>query len=144
MRSIISKEKVIQQFEDHLKIEFHQVHRKRILLQGKLKDCSTVVLFTPESKLYRYGYWRTDLTTAQVSVLENADLAILAFRLEGNRVYYVDFNILKPYLTKDAVIYQKYRDRTFWKLHIWPDHVLVLGNKNPLPYPTISTESGDY
>lgn len=143
--SIPLKEKVVKELEDYLKTDLYQVPRSLIFFNGILNDGSTVIICTPQSKLYPRRCGRTDLTTVQVSMLDKADHSILAFRVEGNQVYYLDFRNLKPYLTEEAAFYNNERRRTFWKLYIWSDRIQVLRNKNSLSIsPNRLTELGDY
>lgn len=89
--SIPLKEKVVKELEDYLKTDLYQVPRRLKLFNGILKDGSTVIVCTPQSKLNPRGCGCIDLTTVQVSMLDNADHSILVFRVEGNRVYYLNF-----------------------------------------------------
>ncbi|HBW36860.1 hypothetical protein [Desulfosporosinus sp. BICA1-9] len=143
--SIPLKEKVVKELEDYLKTDLYQVPRKLIFFNGILNDGSTVIICTPQSKLYPRRCGCTDLTTVQVSMLDNADHSILAFRVEDNRVYYLDFRNLKPYLTEEAAYYSEKRGKTFWQLYIWSYCIQILRNKNSLAiYPNRLTELGDY
>lgn len=60
-------------------------------------------------------------------MLDEADFSILAFRLQGNKVYYVNFCDLKLYLTEDAMYY-KDRENGYWILRIWPKYIQILRN----------------
>ena len=143
--SIPLKEKVVKELEDYLKTDLYQVPRRLILFNGILKDGSTVLVCTPQSKLKPRGCGCIDLTTVQVSMLDNADHSILAFRVEDNRVYYLDFRNLKPYLTEEAAYYSEKRGKTLWQLYIWSYCIQILRNKNRLEIsPNRLTELGDY
>lgn len=86
---------------------------------------------TLQSKLYPNGFAWIDLTTVQCGILDKANLAVLAFRTESAKVYYVRFGELKKYLTERAMINNE-REGDHWKLHIFPDHIEVINNKNHL------------
>jgi hypothetical protein len=60
-------------------------------------------------------------------MLKEADCAILAFRLEGDKVYYLNFSHLKLYLTEKAMINND-REGNHWKLYIWSDYIQVIQN----------------
>ncbi|SDG30106.1 hypothetical protein [Desulfosporosinus hippei] len=138
-------EKVVKELEEYLKTDLYQVPRKRIMFNGILNDGSTVTVCTPQTKLIPRGCGRIELTTVQVSILNNADHSILAFRLEDNRVYYLDFRNLKPYLTEEAAYYSEKRGITLWQLYIWNFCIQILRNKNHVAIsPNRLTELGDY
>ncbi|AFQ42577.1 hypothetical protein [Desulfosporosinus meridiei] len=143
--SIPLKEKVVKELEGYLKTDLYQVPRRLILFNGILNDGSTVTVCTPQSKLIPRGCGRIELTTFQVSILNNADHSILAFRLEDNRVYYLDFCNLKPYLTEEAAYYSEKRGITLWQLYIWSHCIQILRSKNRLAIsPNRLTELGDH
>lgn len=124
--SILSKEEVIARLKSLFGADLHPVPRKQLFYSGKLANGKEILVCTPGSKLHPGGNGWTDLTTIQVSMLEQADYSILAFRVEGN-VYYISFPVLRNYLTEEALTNNK-NEGDHWKLHIWPDHIKVLGN----------------
>jgi len=85
-----------------------------------------LVLCTPESRLHPQGHGWFDLTTKQVDLLDDADIAILAVRLEGNKVYYVDFKQLRQLITPDMTL-NYFEDRK-WRFYIWENYIKVRGN----------------
>ncbi|MCB8817084.1 HMG-box domain-containing protein [Desulfosporosinus shakirovi] len=143
--SIPLKERVVKELEDYLKTDLYQVPRRQILFNGILNDGSTVAVCTPQAKLNSRRCGRIELTTVQVSILNNADHSILAFRIENNRVYYLDFRNLKPYLTEEATYYSEKREKTLWQLHIWSYCIQILRSKNHVAIsPNRLTDLGDY
>ncbi|KUP22072.1 hypothetical protein [Paenibacillus sp. DMB5] len=98
-----------------------------------------LVLCSPQSKLHANGHGWFDLTKKQVELLDDADIAILAVRLEGGKVYYVDFKELRKLLS--AVKTLKYSSDEKWRLYIWDKYITVRGNDSKFPvepelYPT--------
>lgn len=87
-----------QELEKYLETHLYPVPRKKIFYKGVLSNGKEVLVCTPQSKLYPNGQGWIDLTIIKVSMLNEADHSILAFRVEGDRVYYLDFCDLKPYL----------------------------------------------
>lgn len=125
--SIPSKEEVVAKLKNLFNVNLLLVPRKQLFYSGKLPNGKEMLICTPGSKLHPRGNGWTDLTTVQVSMLEKADCSMLAFRVEGNSVYYVNFIELRSYLTEETMINNK-NEGDHWKLHIWPDHIKVLGN----------------
>lgn len=42
---------------------------------------------------------------AQVEILDDANISILAVRLEGNKVYLIDFKELRKLMTSDYIVF---------------------------------------
>lgn len=81
----------------------------------------------PSSKIHINGNGWFDLTTIQVELLDDADTAILAIRLEGNRVYIINFKKLRKLMTTDITL-NNYAVGEHWKLFVWVQHIQVQGN----------------
>jgi hypothetical protein len=77
--------------------------------------------------MYPHDRGWVDITTVQVSMLDQSFYSILAMRLENGLVYYLDFKKLRPYLTEDLMVNNK-REGDHWKLHIWTDYLKVVGS----------------
>ena len=90
---IPSKEKVISELETHFNVKLSQLRAKRIFYNGKLPNGKEILVCTPESKLYPAGHGWVDITTIQYEMLDKAYMGILAFRLEGDKIYYLNFKI---------------------------------------------------
>lgn len=125
------KQKVISELENYLETHLYPVPRKKIFYKGVLGNGKEVLVCSPQSKLYPNGQGWIDLTIIQVSMLNEADHSILAFRVEGDRVYYLDFCDLKPYLIEEAVSYNE-REGDHWKLYLWPNYIQIQRNSNHL------------
>jgi hypothetical protein len=94
-------------------------------------DIEDISICTPESKLHKNGHGWIDITSKQILLLKKAKYSILAFRLEGNKVYYVNFSDLEKYLTQEY-IFNNNREGNHWKLYIWPKHIEIRGNAKHL------------
>ena len=129
--SIPDADQVIAKLQIHLGIKLHRVSNKKIFYKGVGKDGNELLVCTPKSKLYPDGRGWVDITAIQKAMFEEAHTAILAFRVEGGKVYYLNFREMKPYLTDQSIINNK-REGDHWKLYIWPDHIKVLGNEKKL------------
>ncbi|SPF48343.1 conserved hypothetical protein [Candidatus Desulfosporosinus infrequens] len=125
--SIPMREKVIAKLQEHIGVNLHQFQKKHIFYNGKLADGRGILVCTPQSMLYPSGHGWVNLTIKQVSMLDEADVSILAFRLQGNKVYYLNFCDLKSYLTAEAM-YSRDRKGGYWILHIWPKYIQILRN----------------
>jgi hypothetical protein len=121
------KEKVIFGLQEHIGAKLYRQSGKRVFYNGKRVDCGKIVVCTPQSKLHRKGHGWIDFTRIQFLILDEADDSILAFRMEGDKVYYFYFRDFKDYLTKDSMLYNK-REGDHWKLYIWPNYIEVRGN----------------
>ena len=90
-----------------------------------------LVLCTPESKLHVKGHGWFDLTIKQVEILDDADIAILAVRVEGNKIYYVDYRELRKIIAAAKTL--NYSTDVKWRLYIWDKHITIRGNDSKLP-----------
>ncbi|WHY66772.1 hypothetical protein [Neobacillus sp. SuZ13] len=68
-----------------------------------------------------------DLTTKQVDLLDDADIAILAVRLQGNKIYYIDFKELRKLMTTDIML-KNPNEGEHWKLYVWEKYIKVQGH----------------
>lgn len=62
------------------------------MFEGK-SDGKRIVVCTPSSKIHDKGSGLFDLNMKQISILDDSVIAILAVRLEGNKVYYLSLAI---------------------------------------------------
>lgn len=137
---IPSKEKVISDIEEQFSTKLKPVKAKRIFYAGILDFGKEILICTPESQLHSKGYGWVDITTRQYEMLDHAFEGILAIRLEGNKLYFLKFKDLKKYFTVDSMVNNTHEGH-HWKLHILPDHIKALGNRNHLPIlPVIEPE----
>lgn len=103
------------------------IKRKQIMYEGVTKG-KRIVLCTPSSKLHVSGKGWFDLTTKQVDLLDGADIAILAVRLQGNKIYYVDFKELRKLMTSNIMLTNP-NEGEHWKLYVWENYIKVQGNE---------------
>jgi len=81
--------------------------------------------------LHIKGHGWIDITSKQKNLLEHAECSMFAFRLEGNKVYYLNYSELKKYLTLDSMLNND-KEGDHWKLYIWPNYIEIRGNKQRL------------
>ena len=58
-----------------------------------------------------------DITSKQILLLKKEKHSILAFRLDGNKVYYVNYYDLAKSLTQESMLNNS-REGNHWKLYI--------------------------
>jgi len=80
------------------------IGQKRIIYRGVTSENKTIKLCTPETKLYKEEHGWFDLTTKQVDELDQADISIMAIRVEGGKVYYVEFRKLRRLMTEEITL----------------------------------------
>jgi len=124
-----TKEKIISELERHLRLDLFQVMGKQIFYSGRDGYGKEVLVCTPYSRLHAQGNGWIDLTTIQFAMLDKVHDSILAFRVEPNKVYYFHFRDLKPYMTKETMVYNKH-EGDHWKIYVWPNYIQVLGNES--------------
>jgi hypothetical protein len=129
--SIPTTETVVLALQKHLGAYFSRVPGKQVLFVAQNGDNERIALITPQSKLHKKGHGWFDITRKQKTVLDDASSAILAFRLEGEKVYYVNYSEFESYLDERSMVFNK-REGEHWKLYLWPDFIKVRGNENPL------------
>ena len=123
--SIPEKSIVISSLSKRYNCSLSNIIRKKIMYEG-VSNGKRLVLCTPESRLHPQGHGWFDLTTKQVEILDDAELAILAVRLEGNKIYYVDFKQLRELITSNMTL--NYSNDEKWRFYIWEDFIIVRGN----------------
>lgn len=129
--NIPSKEFVISKFQECFRISLCKLPKYNVFYSGMFNDTEEILVCTPQSKLHIKGHGWIDITSKQILLLKKAKLSILAFRLEGNKVYYVNFFDLEKYLTQESMLNNK-KEGNHWKLYIWPKHIVIRGNANRL------------
>jgi hypothetical protein len=129
--NIPSKEFVISKLQECVTITLHKLPKYNVFYSGILNDNEEILICTPHSKLHINGHGWIDITSKQILLLKKAKHSILAFRLEGNKVYYVNFFDLEKYLTQETMLNNK-KEGNHWKLYIWPKHIVIRGNANRL------------
>lgn len=74
--------------------------------------------------------------------MDDADIAILAVRLQGYRIFYVDFKQLRRLGTSGMKL--KYSSDEKWRSYIWENYIKVRGNdaKVDLEAEMVSVKSG--
>ncbi|WP_410514053.1 hypothetical protein PaeBR_06465 [Paenibacillus sp. BR2-3] len=66
---------------------------------------------------------------AQVELLDDANISILAVRLEGNKVYFIDFKELRKLITPDYIVFTPHIGE-HWKFFVWESYIEIQGNRN--------------
>lgn len=123
---ILPKEQALKDIAAKYKTVFSSIPGKQIMYSGKLEDGRSIVICTPQSKLYAKGNAWVDITVAQYEIMNNADFAMLAVRPEDEGKIYLEFDQLKKYLS-DKNMLSNSHEGDHWKLHIWPGKVKVIG-----------------
>lgn len=126
--SVPDKKIVVDKLAQKYSCSLSTISRKQIMFQG-VSGGKRIVVCTPSSKIHPNGKGWFDLTIIQVDLLDKADIAVLAVRLEGNSIYYVDFKELRKMMTPDLMVVNP-NEGEHWKFHIWGNNIQVLGSRN--------------
>jgi hypothetical protein len=129
--NIPSAEFVISKVEENFSISLNKLPRYNVFYSGVFNDSEEILICTPHSKLHIRGHGWIDITSKQMLLLKGAQHSVLAFRLEGNKVYYVNFYDLEKHLTLQSMHNNK-KEGNHWKLYIWPKHIEIRGNAKHL------------
>lgn len=121
---IPSKYEVVNTIEQRYQCTLRTIKGKRIMLEGFTKS-QKIVVCTPQSKIHTNGQGWFDLSTIQVELLDQAQIAILAVRLEGNKVFYIDFKDIRSYMSEKAMVNYSGVDK--WNLYIWNNYITIRG-----------------
>jgi hypothetical protein len=121
-----NKNIVINEISKKYNCNLSTIQGKQIMYQG-ISGGQKIVVCTPYSKIHVIGKGWFDLTTKQVKLLDEPDVAVLAVRLGLNKIYYVDFKELRK-LMKPEIMLKNSNEGEHWKLFVWEDHVQVQGN----------------
>lgn len=122
---IPDKNMVVKAINEQYKCLLSNVVRKKIMYHG-VSDGKKLMLCTPESKLHSQGHGWFDLTIKQVELLDDADIAILAVRLQGYKIYYADFKQLRQLVTSKMKL--NYSSDEKWRFYVWENYIEVRGN----------------
>jgi hypothetical protein len=125
--SIPEKETVVRMISERYDCVLTIMKQKKIMYEGTTQSGKSVVVCTPETKLHNQEHGWFDLSTKQVEILDKADMAIMAVRIEGNKVYFVEFKNLRRLMTEDMIL--DYSKDEKWRFYIWEDRIEVRGNK---------------
>jgi len=125
--SIPDKQIVLKTVGEEYDCILSNVKRKQIMYQG-VSAGKKLILCTPSSKLHPQGKGWFDLTIKQVEILDDSDIAILAVRLEGNKIYYINFKELRELMTPDIML-ENSREGKHWKFYVWGNYIKVQGNE---------------
>lgn len=123
--SVPDKKIVINKLAQKYGCSFSMIKGKQIMYQG-INSEKQIVICTPYSKIHTIGKGWFDLTIKQVELLDEADIAVLAVRLENGNVYYVDFKELRKMMTLDIQIVNP-NEGEHWKFYIWSNNIQVRG-----------------
>ena len=108
-----------------------QVPRKKIMFHGRKKNGNSVIMCTPQAKRQPKGFFWTDITEVQYTLLDSYDEAIVVFRLEGNRLTMCGWDSLRKYLTRSCMTNNS-SEGNHWKLYIHDDYIEVVGNSKKI------------
>ncbi|WP_419885716.1 hypothetical protein [Paenibacillus sp. B-A-8] len=125
--SVPDKKIVVNKLTQKYGCSLSTINRKQIMFQG-VSGGRRIVVCTPSSKLHPNGKGWFDLSIKQVELLDNADIAVLAVRIEGRSIYYVDFKELRRMMTLDLQVVNKVEGE-HWKLFIWDRYIQVQGSR---------------
>ncbi|MCM3584231.1 hypothetical protein M3182_00560 [Mesobacillus maritimus] len=125
--SIPEKHIVVKAVSEKYNCILSNIKRKQIMYEGTSNE-KKLVLCTPQSKLHVNGKGWFDLTTLQIDLLDDSDIPILAVRLQGYKVYYIDFKELKKLMTPDIML-RNPKEGEHWKLYVWGNFIKVQGNE---------------
>jgi hypothetical protein len=128
--TIPDKNLIIKLLSDNFGCTFSPVRGKQIMYQGVIGR-RRIVVCTPSSRIHAKGHGWFDLTVKQVKLLDGADVGVLAVRLEGNKVYYVNFEELRKLMTPDN-LHVNQREGEHWKFYVWDNYSEVRGNNQKL------------
>ncbi|GMK39103.1 hypothetical protein PCCS19_21570 [Paenibacillus sp. CCS19] len=119
------KKIVVNKLKQKYGCSLSTIKGKQIMYQGVSGE-KRIVVCTPYSKIHTIGKGWFDLTIKQVELLDDADIAVLAVRLEDGNVYYVDFKELRKMITPDIQLVNS-REGEHWKFYIWGNNIQVRG-----------------
>jgi hypothetical protein len=125
--SVPDKQIVVKTVSEKYNCTLSNIKRKQIMYHG-VSNGKKLILCTPSSKLHVNGNGWFDLNTKQVELLDDSEIALLAVRLEGNKIYYVDFKELRKLMTLDNIL-KNYAEGEHWKFFVWENHIKVQGNE---------------
>jgi len=120
------KQIVLNMVDERYNCTLSNIKGKQIMYHG-VNNGKRIVICTPFSKLHVRGHGWFDLTTKQVDLLDDSDIAVLAIRLQGNKIYYVDFKELKKLMLSDIILNNS-REGEHWKLYVWENYINIRGS----------------
>jgi len=128
--SIEEIEPIKEKMEKMFGVKLRLFPKKKIIYDGVTKDNKSLILISPQSKLYSTGRGWVDITKIQKDIALDYSLAIVAFRLDGN-TYYVDFDRLSETLSEETMMNNTH-ERDHWELSIGPETIQIQNCDTPL------------
>lgn len=132
MADYLSIEEAVAAASQAAGCSFVQVPGKKIMYHGKTRRGERIIMCTPQAKMQSQGFFWTDITEVQYRLLDSYDKAIVAFRLQGDRLTMVHWDSLRQYLTTSSMKYNA-NEGNHWKLNIYSDRIKITGNPNEIP-----------
>ncbi|KAF6626353.1 hypothetical protein H6F38_24325 [Paenibacillus sp. EKM208P] len=126
--TVPDKDNIIETLSIKYNCKLTNITRKQIMFEG-MSNGKRIVVCTPSSKIHVKGSGWFDLRMAQVELLDEADIPVLAVRLEGGKVYYCDFKDLREKMTPDLIVYTP-NIGEHWKLFVWENYIEIQGSRN--------------
>lgn len=121
---VVSIGTIVEEFKNEHQISLKKVQRKKIIFDGNSRTGKSIVVVTPESKIYPGGNGWVDFTEIQIDLFKRYAVAIAVFRLSDGNLYYVDLESLFPLLTEETVM-ENEREGRHWKLDIWSRKITI-------------------
>ncbi|MET1248892.1 hypothetical protein ABWW58_08910 [Sporolactobacillus sp. STCC-11] len=131
MVPILDKQLVVNRVNKEYDCQLSVVKGKQIMYAG-ISHGRKIVLCTPSSKLHVNGNGWFDLTMKQALLLDNADIAILFVRMQGNKLYILDYKQLRRLMTNDNKLTNPYEGE-HWKFFVWKNYIKVQGCDQNFP-----------
>ena len=122
--SALSINTVVARIEKKINSSLSVYPEKTIIFKGMMKNGSSIIVITPKSSLDIRSKGLVDFTQIQKNILDESDIALIAFRLPNEEVFFIDYNKLKIFLTNENMTYNN-RAFEHWKLHIYPNEEIV-------------------
>ena len=120
----ISIEHVVNEFNGKLKTALSKLQGKKIIFEGETNKNKSIVVVTPESKIYTKGNGWVDFTEIQINLFKEYSVAIAVFRLANGNLYYVNLKNLFPLLTNENLI-ENDRAGRHWKIDVFPTELSI-------------------
>lgn len=121
--SIIDKQIVLNKLSVKYGCRFSPIKGKPIMFEGHAHG-KKIVICTPTSKIHVNGHGWFDISIQQAEVFDRADIVEVVVRLEGNKLYFINYKELEKLLhlgvkTKIEV----------HRIYVWEDFVEIRANR---------------
>ncbi len=125
--SILDKQIALKKLNEKYECRLSPVKGKQIMFEG-FTNGKKIVVCIPASKIHVNGHGWFDISTQQVEIFNRADIVEIVVRLEGNKLYFINYKELEKLLNLNMKSVADVH-----RIYVWEDFVEIRANRKRFP-----------